>query len=281
MGLGKVILVVASILMVAALYLFGSVGPNTSIKENDQESASETNTFSFDELMEEAIATLKPEIQSKITLAEAAVTEADSKEEKVELLNSLVNDLMGNAPVFLIAHYQLEAAVIQNTEDSWMTAGEYATIAYTNEQRNPGLKLFMSTKAANAYENAVELNPENTTARIRLASTYMDGNIQVMEGVQILLAIVDKDPNNIEANLILGRYGIISGQFDKAIHRLETVISQDPSNAEALYFLAEAYSGKGETEKAIRLFEKCKTLVNDPEFSSEIDGYIQRLKNSL
>jgi hypothetical protein len=44
---------------------------------------------------------------------------------------------------------------------------------------------------------------------------------------------------------------------------------------EILYFLAEAYKGKGNTSKAKALFNECKQLVNNPDFSKEIDEYIK------
>ncbi|HQV01759.1 MAG TPA: tetratricopeptide repeat protein, partial [Bacteroidia bacterium] len=86
------------------------------------------------------------------------------------------------------------------------------------------------------------------------------------------------DSNNISANIILGKLAIQSGQFDKAIKRLELVLSLKPDNTEALYFLAEAYKGSGNKQKAISLFEQCKALVNNPEFTKEIDNYITTFK---
>ena len=99
-----------------------------------------------------------------------------------------------------------------------------------------------------------------------------------MQGVQRLLKITEKDPNNLQANLMLGRLSVTSGQYDKAVARLEKVVAQAPENTEALYFLAEAYKGHGDTEKAIKTFERCKQLVNDPAFSKEIDNYINSFK---
>jgi thioredoxin-like negative regulator of GroEL len=71
---------------------------------------------------------------------------------------------------------------------------------------------------------------------------------------------------------------IQSGQFDKAVGRFEVILKQEPENKEALYLLAQAYDGKGDKKKAVELLEKCKKLVNDPEFSKEIDEKINSLK---
>jgi tetratricopeptide (TPR) repeat protein len=45
-----------------------------------------------------------------------------------------------------------------------------------------------------------------------------------------------------------------------------------------MYFLAEAYKNQGNKQKAIELFEKCKSIVNNPDFSKEIDQYISTFK---
>ncbi|MGN6477045.1 MAG: tetratricopeptide repeat protein, partial [Flavipsychrobacter sp.] len=116
------------------------------------------------------------------------------------------------------------------------------------------------------------------TVKMALAAAYIEGAGETMQGVQLLLGIIREKPDNIPANLMLGRLAIQSGQFDKAVQRFETVLKQEPENTEAMYFLAEAYKGKGDKAKAIELFEKCKQLVNKPDFTKEIDQYINSFK---
>jgi cytochrome c-type biogenesis protein CcmH/NrfG len=111
-----------------------------------------------------------------------------------------------------------------------------------------------------------------------LAASFIEGTGETMQGVQMLLSITREKPDNVPANLMLGRLAIQSGQFDKAVQRFETVLKSEPENTEALYFLAEAYKGKGNKQKAIELFEKCKKIVNNPEFNRDIDQYINSFK---
>ena len=80
-------------------------------------------------------------------------------------------------------------------------------------------------------------------------------------------------------NLILGRLAVVSGQYDKAIARLGKLTTLDPKNAEAWFHLAEAYRAVGKNEEAIKSLEQCKSLVNDPAFSAQIDSYIKQFKN--
>src|SRR4030095_15407641 len=133
-------------------------------------------------------------------------------------------------------------------------------------------------QAINSYQRLQKLDSANLNYPIREAVCYIDGKGQVMQGVAILKEVERKDPNNRDMNLILGRLAVISGQFDKAIERLERLIKMDPSNAEAYFHLAGAYQAVGRKEDAIKALEHCKSLVSDPDFSAQIDSYINQIK---
>jgi tetratricopeptide (TPR) repeat protein len=77
---------------------------------------------------------------------------------------------------------------------------------------------------------------------------------------------------------MLGRFGIISGQYDKAIARLEKILYLRPQNSEALLLMAEAYNAQGNKTKAIELLERCKKTVTNPATKKEIEKYIEQIK---
>jgi cytochrome c-type biogenesis protein CcmH/NrfG len=99
-----------------------------------------------------------------------------------------------------------------------------------------------------------------------------------MVGVQKLRDVVAANPDNIEAQLTLANLAIQSGQYDKAIERLETLLQKHPDEAKAMFVLAEAYRSKGDTKKAIEIFEQCKKLLKDPGLKAEIDNYIKSIR---
>jgi hypothetical protein len=45
-----------------------------------------------------------------------------------------------------------------------------------------------------------------------------------------------------------------------------------------MYFLAEAYKGKGDKEQAIQTFRKLEGIVNNPDFTKDIETYINSFK---
>jgi len=142
----------------------------------------------------------------------------------------------------------------------------------------PEWRVWQAKEAIGCFNKTLQFNPENVDVKIALATCYTEGTGETMKGVTLLRDITSKDSTNIAANVILGKLAIQSGQFDKAIKRLELVLSLQAKNTEALYFLAEAYKGQGNKGKAIELFEKCKKMVNNPDFTKEIDQYINSFK---
>ncbi len=175
-----------------------------------------------------------------------------------------------------IAYYSIKLAEEENKAESFVAAGDYNTLlmqtAPDEKARN-----FLNANAVSCYQKAVGLD-SSTNNRIRLAGAYMESGDAPMQGVSILLDIVRKDSTNVDALLMLGRFGIISGQYDKAIARLEKILYLRPQNSEALLLLAEAYNSQGNKTKAIEMLERCKKTVSNPEAKKEIENYIQRIK---
>lgn len=277
---GQIFLTIITIALIIVTYIFG---PLTSIKETPSASeinASQVDSFNIKKYTAEKITGLPVEALEGYNdlISEAASSETDSQ--KADNFNKLITLLNENDLPVVASGFLQQKAEVTRAEEDWQAAGNsYLQASFINPN-NQGLNEYLVTSAIECYEKAVEINPENLEIRISLATAYLDGTNQPMQGVTILLDIVDKDPDNITANLILGRYGILSGQFNKAVTRLETVIQNDSLNAEAYFYLAEAYNGLGNTGKAIELFERCKMLVSNPEFTREIDNYIEKLKNS-
>jgi cytochrome c-type biogenesis protein CcmH/NrfG len=99
-----------------------------------------------------------------------------------------------------------------------------------------------------------------------------------MKGIQQLLAVVRKDSTNMKAQMMLGVGGFVSGQYDKAIERLEKVVTAQPKNIEAIAFLADTYAANGNKQEAIKWYLISKRLVNDSHYSQEVDERVKQLK---
>ena len=279
----QIITVVVSLLLLTGIYFFadfkGSKNKKPAQADGHTDHADPMNpsadieTLDFNKYSIESENKLNAEkkkliasLNEKATKSNTALTYKDVAEfwEKENNLN-------------MAAFNYKKAAFLENTEKSITFAGNLY-LALLQKSGEPGTRKWLALEAIEGFSKASELNPNNTDTKIALATCYTEGTGETMKGVTLLREVTKTDSNNISANIILGKLAIQSGQFDKAIKRLELVLSLKPDNTEALYFLAEAYKGSGNKQKAISLFEQCKALVNNPEFTKEIDNYITTFK---
>jgi tetratricopeptide (TPR) repeat protein len=175
------------------------------------------------------------------------------------------------------AYYTGKASLFENSEKKLTFAGQLFLRLMENEP-SASVQMADAKEAVTCLEQSLSIDPDNEETKLALATGYIEGTGEPMRGVQIVLGITREKPDDIPANMLLGRMSIQSGQFDKAVGRFETILKQEPGNKEASYLLAQAYDGKGDKKKAVEMLEKCKRLVNDPEFSKEIDQKINSLK---
>ncbi|MCW3122177.1 MAG: hypothetical protein JWQ38_1669 [Flavipsychrobacter sp.] len=175
------------------------------------------------------------------------------------------------------AYYKGMAAKLENSEKNLTFAGQFY-VELMESASDPALMKWEAIEGAACLERSLKINPDNEETKLALATCYIEGTGEPMRGVQILLAITREKPDDIPANMLLGKMSIQSGQIDKAFGRFETILKKEPQNTEAMYFLAQAYEAKGDKQKAIELLEQCKRIVNKPEFSRDIDQHISSLK---
>jgi len=177
----------------------------------------------------------------------------------------------------MAAWARARAAHLDHSEKKLNFAGQFFLDLMHNATTAP-MQAWEAQGAVQSLSEALELNPDNDTTKLALASAYIEGTGAPMSGVGILREMVAKDPNHIAANLLLGRLSIQSGQFDKAIPRLEKVLELEPQNREALYFLADAYKGSGNKDQAVATLRRLEGIVNNPDFTKDIETYINSFK---
>jgi tetratricopeptide (TPR) repeat protein len=177
----------------------------------------------------------------------------------------------------MAAYYSGISAKLENSEKK-LTFAARLFIDLMLDEENPAIRLWEAQKAVDLAERSYQIDTSIEETKLTLATGYIEGTGEPMRGVQLLLGIVRQKPDDIPANMLLGKMSVQSGQVDKAIMRFETVLAKEPENKEALYYEAQAYKGKGDKEKARQLLEKCKKAVNDPEFTRKADEEISLLK---
>ena len=213
------------------------------------------------------------EIKSK---APAATQQTLDAAEKAQQYPELIDTYKKMDKPLAVAYYVVKEANRANTLKQYVNAGDYNSALMQSAPDDKARK-FLGANAIVCYKKAVDMDSANTDNRIRLAGAYMEEGGQPMSGVLMLLDIVKKDSTNVDAQLMLGRFGLISGQIDKAIARFEKVLYLQPQNSEALFLLAEAYNDQGNKQKAIDLLERCKKAVKDPATKKDIEKAIETI----
>jgi tetratricopeptide (TPR) repeat protein len=277
----QLILTGAGILLLISLFLFGNI---ESQKSNFPHTEHTAATFNITDSIQNAKQGLSSSQLLYVSNLENSITRGDVKQQSHNNYIHLANFWKDSVNAFLpYAYYLSEAVKLDNSEKSLTFAARLILDSMRREE-NEVIKAWEAETAIVLFEKAIQLNPANDDLRIGLGSCYvygkgMTGNAtETMKGIQELLKVVNKDSNNMKAQLVLGIGGVISRQYDKAITRLNKVVAAQPGNLEAVSWLADVYAEIGDKTNAVKWYEYSKKLVNNPAFSKEVDTRINALQ---
>lgn len=280
----RIILAGLGIVLVFILLFFGKTA--TTKKAMPMATQAEAPQFNIKDTLLAEKQKLSPIQLIYVTNIENGISRGDVKNQSENQYTNLANFWRDSIGSFIpYAYYLSEAAKLDNSEKK-LTFAARLILENMRREDDPGKKVWEAQTAASLFEKALKLDPDNQDLQVGLGSCYvygegMIGNAeQTMKGIQQLLQVVKKDSNNMQAQLVLGIGGVISNQYDKAIERLNKVVSFDPHNLEAVSWLADAYAATGDKQNAVKWYQQSKHLVNNPEFSKEIDARIKALNEN-
>ncbi|HEY5370272.1 MAG TPA: tetratricopeptide repeat protein [Hanamia sp.] len=279
----RIIIAFIGAALLFVLFFFGKT--TTTKKEIPAISQADRPAFNISDTLVEEKKKLSPSQLLYVTNIENSISRGDVKNQAENQYANLANFWKDSvASLIPYAYYLSEAAKLDNSEKKLTFAARFL-LENMRRENDPGLKVWEAQTAVTLFEQALKLDPDNNDLKVGLGSCYvygegMTGNPeQTMKGIQELLQVVQKDSNNMQAQLVLGVGGVISNQYDKAIERLNKVVNFDPHNLEAVSWLADAYAAIGDKTNAIKWYEQSKHLVNNPDFSKEIDKRIKEVQN--
>ena len=272
----------------AALFLLFFFGRTAAKKEKVATTPAAAVTtaggFNIDRNTDSLKKTLSPAAAEMLAKMENEVKRGDVKEQKIKSYTAIAGFWKDSLQAFEPYAYNLaEAAKLDNSEKSLNFAGQLFLNRLRTEH-DPVKKDWAQASAIELFEKALEINPKSVEGRIGLGSTYIFGNgssgnpALTMQGIQQLLSVVREDSTNMQAQMMLGIGGAVSGQYDKAIERLSKVVAAEPNNVEAISFLADSYAAAGNRTEAIKWYSLTKRLINDPHYSEEVNKRIKELQ---
>jgi len=274
----QTILLGSGALLFCLIYFFGRTVPEK--KPSAVPSATGVQSTDFESILTKLKSGLPPSQQAYLSQMENAVVRGNVKEQQILNFRQLAVFWKDSAHQLIpYAYYLAKAAKLENIEKSLTFAGHYF-VDGMRRQSDPSMKKWMALQAKELLEQALTLNPSNDSSKVGLGSCYLFGQISEnpMAGIQLIREVADRDSANAFAQLMLGLGGLESGQFDRAIDRLQRVVKYQPDNLEAILALAESYERKGDKANAIEWYTKSRSFFTDKEILQEIDARIDLLK---
>ena len=216
-------------------------------------------TADADEIIDKAKSTLNPQQTAELSVLEKTLIDATSDTAKAAILKKVSGAWYRFGKLDVSGYYAEKIAKIENTERAWFIAG---STFFTGIQQNKetDIRQFCADRAAKAFENAASLNPEKVENRVALASVYTENPLadNPMKGILMLRELDQRFPNNPLVLVTLAKNAIRTGQYDKAVARLESAAKVSPSDNNIICLLAQAYEGLGDAAKSKLFAAKCK-----------------------
>jgi len=281
----QLILSASGIVLLLLLWFFGkTVGNKENQPAMPAANSNGKQSFDIEAYLQQSKQKLTVYQANYVTQLENSVSRGDVKAQQEKAYAGLANfwhDSLDNHELYVF--YISKASMLVNSEKN-LTFAARQILGDVRDEQDLAKRAWKADQAIALFERAIELNPGNDSLKVDLGACYVFGKgmagdaEQTMKGVMMLRDVVKKDSTNMQAQMVLGIGGVLSTQYDRAIDRLKKVVESQPKNKEAVSWLAEAYAGKGDRQSAIKWFEISKQMVNNPDYSREIDERIKELK---
>jgi Tfp pilus assembly protein PilF len=155
--------------------------------------------------------------------------------------------------------YAEQVATREQSAAAWSVAGATFHAGINKADESEIARKYCADQAKKAFENAISLESNNPEHRINLALVFADApSDNPMQAVQMLRDLEAQHPENPAVYNALGRLAIKTGQWERALQRLEKAISLAPDNQNTICLLAVAYEGAGNAPKSAEFAGKCK-----------------------
>ncbi len=280
----QLILAGVGVILISLLFFFGRTTSNKKEDASAQVNNIPQKTFDVLQFIAQEKAKLSPDRIVLLSNIENSISRGDVLSQQIKANEALANFWKDSVKLYEpYGFYTSLASKLVNSEKN-LTFAARIFLDNLRGEKDEAKLAWKTNEAIDLFERAIKLNPNNDDLRIGLGSAYIYGKgrsgnpAETMQGILELVNVVKKDSTNMKAQLMVGVGGLVSGQFDKAIVRLQKVVTAQPQNAEAVAYLADAYAGKGNKAEAIKWYIVSKRLINNPHYTEEVDARIKTLK---
>jgi tetratricopeptide (TPR) repeat protein len=269
-----------AIFLVAVIYYFGRTTPLKTDQASGNSVQSGRTGSLTDTILNMAKSQIKPEQVIRLTTLENSISRGAVKDQQLKVYHQLAHFWGDSAGLFLpYAFYEAEAARLENSENS-LTFAARLFLENLQQEQNIEFRRWEALQAKDLFERSLSINPDNDSAKVGLGACYLFGNISAapMEGIGKIREVLDKDSNNVYAQMMLVKGSLMSGQYDKAVTRLETINGLQPDNIEAIMMLADVYERTKDKGNAIKWYQKSLQFIKREDVRTEVMKRIGELR---
>jgi predicted Zn-dependent protease len=250
----------------------------TKSKKVNEPMAMEKAIYTLEQHEEKFLQNASELIKSKADSLIQIYSNSSDSLSKVQALSSIITYFNTIQNPELASLYVLKKAEIIKNSNSWEICGDNFINLFSDSKLDTLLIKDISNKATYSFEKSYSTDTNKPSAKLKLAQSYMELQSEPMKGVQILLSIVKKDSMNGPANLLLAKFGLVSGQYDKVEQRLKKVLYLQPNNVDALLMRAEMYSQTNRKEQAEKDLQK---IIDIPGVEAPLKEQLRMAIKSL
>ena len=216
-------------------------------------------TASPDALLEKAKKALTGDQAATLSQLETNLKSAQTNAQKAVALKKISAFWYDSNQLPIAGEFAEQVAGLENADSSWSVAGGTFFTGLVNST-DPDVRNYCAQHAVSAFEKAASLAPQTVEHRVNLALVWAENPSpsNPMQAVLMLRDLETKHPDNPSVYNALGRLAIKTGQWQRAVDRLEKSWSLNNKNPNTPCLLARAYEGLGNSTKATEFANLCK-----------------------
>jgi len=248
---------VGAIVLLAVLYFGFDIHPSTH-KALEKSRALNTREYDIASYQAEAKKSLKEDEIGYLETLEAQVQHAGQDSARLNILKQLSGYWYKLGNPVMAGLYAREIAEKENSGLSWSIAG--TTFASGLQQElDEKQKLFSRDQALEAFENAISLEPAVVDHRVNQALCYIElpEAGQPMKGIQMLAGLATSYPDSPAPPYQLARLAVRTGQYERALTRIEQALKLDPTDSRIACLAIDIYTALNKPAEAAQLADKC------------------------
>ncbi len=211
--LGRQVLIVvgAGLLLVVGLFAV------TVVSQNSGSSDAPAPARSLSEL---AARPLDASVSARVDSLRIAIEQL-SGNERVAKQGELVDFFLANGRLDLAGAEQEQVAVATGREVDWVRTGN---LYYDwMESVDGNLRATFARKSIDAYQKALEINPDNLDVRTDMAIAYMNDPENSMQAIAQTNMVLEANPEHVQANFNRGIMLLRINRYDDAVAQFEKV----------------------------------------------------------